>query len=172
MASETVAKTETNRCASDFLARELNDPYAGWYASECGNAQNDYLFRLYRMCSTLCYPTDLPADAAKMVWYEDTGEVAMHSCLTDTDRDVNLSFRSSTFGSGSHTTSSQNAFNLLFKGKEIYRSSGYYLHFSDAHNLMSYRHHSGERYRATLLHQRLWQHYARPRRRTHHLLSG
>lgn len=125
---------------ADFLARELNDPYAGWYASECGNAQNDYLFRLYRMCSTLCYPTDLPADAAKMVWYEDTGEVAMHSCLTDTDRDVNLSFRSSTFGSGSHTTSSQNAFNLLFKGKEIYRSSGYYLHFSDAHNLMSYRH--------------------------------
>lgn len=63
----------------------------------------------------------------------------MHSCLANTDKDVNLLFRSSTFGSGSHTTSSQNAFNLLFKGKERYRSSSYYLNFNDAHNLMSYR---------------------------------
>ena len=126
---------------ADFLARELNDSYAGWYASECDDTmQGDRLFRLYRMCSTRRYNTSLPADAAKMVWYEDTGEVTMHSCLTDTEKDVNLSFRSSTFGSGSHTTSSQNAFNLLFKGKEIYRSSGYYLNFNDAHNLMSYRH--------------------------------
>ena len=126
---------------ADFLARELNDSYAGWYASECDDTmQGDRLFRLYRMCSTRRYDTSLPADAAKMVWYEDTGEVTMHSCLTDTEKDVNLSFRSSTFGSGSHTTSSQNAFNLLFKGKEIYRSSGYYLNFNDAHNLMSYRH--------------------------------
>lgn len=126
---------------ADFIARELNDPYAGWYASECDQTmQGDILFRLYRICSTHRYNTSLPVDAAKMVWYEDTGEVAMHSCLENTDKDVNLSFRSSTFGSGSHTTSSQNAFNLLFKGKEIYRSSGYYLNFSDAHNLMSYRH--------------------------------
>ena len=75
-----------------------------------------------------------------MVWYKDAGEVAMHSAPEDTGKDLALSFRSSTFGSGSHTTASQNAFNLLYKGVDVYRSTGYYQNFSDAHNLMSYRH--------------------------------
>lgn len=126
---------------ADFLARELNDPYAGWYASSCRPAvESDLEMRLYRLCTPRSYDASLPADARKMVWYKDAGEVVMHSNLAQTTEDVNLSFRSSTFGSGSHTTSSQNAFNLLYKGKEVYRSSGYYLNFSDAHNLMSYRH--------------------------------
>lgn len=126
---------------ADFLARELGDPYAGWYASECGDmVGKDLELRLYRMCATRSYDTSLPANARKMLWYRDAGEVVMHSNLTDTDKDVNLSFRSSTFGSGSHTTSCQNAFNLLYKGRDVYRSSGYYQDFDDAHNLMSYRH--------------------------------
>lgn len=126
---------------ADFLARELNDSYAGWYASECNTTlYGDPELRLYRICADRKYENTLPADASKMIWYKDAGEVAMHSDLTHTENNVNLSFRSGTFGSGSHTTSSQNAFNLLYKGKEVYRSSGYYLNFSDAHNLMSYRH--------------------------------
>ena len=51
-----------------------------------------------------------------------------------------IGFRSSTFASGSHTVANQNCFNLLYKGVDVYRSSGYYQNFSDAHNLMSYRH--------------------------------
>lgn len=51
-----------------------------------------------------------------------------------------IGFRSSTFASGSHTVANQNSFNLLYKGVDVYRSSGYYQNFSDAHNLMSYRH--------------------------------
>lgn len=126
---------------ADLLARETGSGYAGWYASQCaGTLKGDVELRLYRMCASRSYDTTLPDDAPRMVWNRDAGEVTMHSCLTDTDRDVNLSFRSSPFGSGSHTTSSQNAFNLLYRGSEVYRSSGYYLNFSDAHNLMSYRH--------------------------------
>lgn len=126
---------------ADYLARETGDAYAGWYAGECQSlVRQDYELRLYRMCSNRTYESALPEDAAKMVWYSDAGEVSMHSHLGDAGNDLALSFRSSTFGSGSHTTASQNAFNLLFGGKDVYRSTGYYQAFADAHNLMSYRH--------------------------------
>ena len=136
--------TEPNRLIAafaDYLACETGDSYAAWYAGECRDLlRRDYELRLYRMCTDQNYDTAFPADAAKMVWYKDAGEVAMHSHPEDTEKDLALSFRSSTFGSGSHTTASQNAFNLLYKGADVYRSTGYYQNFSDAHNLMSYRH--------------------------------
>ena len=136
--------TEPNRLIAafaDYLACETGDSYAAWYAGECRDLlRRDYELRLYRMCTDQNYNTAFPADAAKMVWYKDAGEVAMHSHPEDTEKDLALSFRSSTFGSGSHTTASQNAFNLLYKGVDVYRSTGYYQNFSDAHNLMSYRH--------------------------------
>ena len=136
--------SEPNRLVAafaDYLACETGDSYAGWYAGECRELlRRDYELRLYRMCTEQDYNTVFPAGADKMVWYKDAGEVAMHSAPEDTGKDLALSFRSSTFGSGSHTTASQNAFNLLYKGVDVYRSTGYYQNFSDAHNLMSYRH--------------------------------
>lgn len=126
---------------ADFLARELNDSYAGWYATQCRkDLLNDVDLRLYRMTSPLTYSSLLPANAPKLKWYKDIGEVVMHSDLSHTNNNLTLSFRSSTFGSGSHTHADQNAFNLLYKGKEVYYHTGYYLNFSDAHNLTSYRH--------------------------------
>ena len=136
--------SEPNRLIAafaDYLACETGNSYAGWYAGECRELlRRDYELRLYRMCTEQDYNTTFPARADKMVWYKDAGEVAMHSAPEDTGKDLALSFRSSTFGSGSHTTASQNAFNLLYKGVDVYRSTGYYQNFSDAHNLMSYRH--------------------------------
>lgn len=136
--------SEPNRLIAafaDYLACETGNSYAGWYAGECRELlRRDYELRLYRMCTEQDYNTVFPAGADKMVWYKDAGEVAMHSAPEDTGKDLALSFRSSTFGSGSHTTASQNAFNLLYKGVDVYRSTGYYQNFSDAHNLMSYRH--------------------------------
>ena len=126
---------------ADFLARETGDAYAGWYATQCQSTlTTDIDMRLYRMASDRAYATELPESSPKFVWYKDAGEVAMHSDLADAENDLALSFRSSTFGSGSHTTASQNAFNLLYRGVDVYRSAGYYLNFSDAHNLTSYRH--------------------------------
>lgn len=126
---------------ADFLARETGDAYAGWYADQCRDLLlQDYELRLYRMARNRTYLTELPDDCPKFVWYKDAGEVAMHSNLAGTEDNLALSFRSSTFGSGSHTCSNQNAFNLLYRGADVYRSTGYYLDFSDAHNLMSYRH--------------------------------
>lgn len=140
--SESGEEPNRQRIAfADFLARETGDTYAGWYATQCKESLlKDYELRLYRMVSDRDYATQLPSNSPKLIWYKDAGEVAIHSDLAHADKNLSLSFRSSTFGSGSHTVSNQNGFNLLYKGTDVYRSSGYYLNFSDAHNLMSYRH--------------------------------
>lgn len=127
---------------ADFLARELGDSYAGWYASQQPKTlRNDPDLRLYRICNAdKTYATLLPSYLPKMVSYEDVGEVIMHSDLGNTSDDCALSFRSSVFGSGSHTLADQNSFNVLYKGDYVYCSTGYYQAFSDKHNLLSYRH--------------------------------
>lgn len=120
--------SEPNRLIAafaDYLACETGNSYAGWYAGECRDLlRRDYELRLYRMCTDQDYNTTFPAGADKMVWYKDAGEVAMHSAPEDVEKDLALSFRSSTFGSGSHTTASQNAFNLLYKGVDVYPQYG------------------------------------------------
>ncbi|NDV82128.1 DUF4962 domain-containing protein [Bacteroides sp. 51] len=127
---------------ADFLAREVGDGYAAWYANECQSLLlQDYEFRIYRMVRDKSYTSaGLPAGYPKLIWHKDAGEVTIHSDIAHPENDLSLSFRSSTFASGSHTLADQNSFNILYKGADVYRSSGYYVDFSGAHNLMSYRH--------------------------------
>ena len=129
---------------ADFLARETGDPYAQWYASHLNRTvRGDFEMRIYRMArGHIAYPNvkPLPEGATKALWMQDIGQMAANSALQNTNRNLFLSFRSSPFGSGSHTLADQNSFNLHFRGVPVYRSTGYYLNFSDAHNLMSYRH--------------------------------
>ncbi len=127
---------------ADIIAYQTGDPYAAWYTAKCaGLVSQDHEMRIYRVCRGRQSYDAKPDDSASMLqWNKDCGEVAMHSNLFDVSNDLALGFRSSTFGSGSHTTASQNAFNIAFAGHDVFRSSGYYQNFSDAHNLMSYRH--------------------------------
>lgn len=127
---------------ADFIARETGDAYAAWYSSINMLYTTDYEYRLYRMVSGKQRPTVIkaPVNASKAVWFKDSGEVIYIDSLADYKHGAYLSFRSSPFGSGSHTHSSQNAFNLHYNGVPVYRSNGYYLSFADRHNLTSYRH--------------------------------
>lgn len=127
---------------ADFIAREKGDAFAGWYASQqIKSLRNDPDLRLYRMVNwDRTYASELPESTPKMKWLKDMGEVLVHSDLGNTDDDLSLSFRSSTFGSGSHTLADQNSFNLLYRGDYVYHNTGYYQNFCDKHNLLSYRH--------------------------------
>lgn len=128
---------------ADYIARETGDPYSIWYCNETKVARDDIDMRLYRIGKsdkTYRATQPLPTDAPKAIWFEDTGEMVAHSNLPNYQENLFLSFRSSPFGSGSHTLSDQNSFNLHFRGVPVYRSTGYYLNFSDPHNLLSYRH--------------------------------
>lgn len=127
---------------ADFLARETGDPYATWYSSINQLYKMDYELRLYRMLCGKQRPADhsLPLETPRSVWFKDSGEMIYIDSLANYKQGMFLSFRSSPFGSGSHTHSNQNAFNIHYNGIPVYRSAGYYLNFGDAHNLMSYRH--------------------------------
>lgn len=129
---------------ADFLARERGDAFATWYATSRPDlVHDDWEMRLYRMCNPDTYAGTIPDNVPLLTWYRDAGEVTMHSALTDPTSDLQIGFRSSQFGSGSHTTACQNAFNLVYAGQRIFGSAGYYQNFSDAHNLLQYRHTRG-----------------------------
>lgn len=126
---------------ADFLARTAKDPYAAWYSSANNLYEDEFETRLYRLASGKERPAniELPADAPKAVWFMDCGEMVANSDLENLEKNVSLSFRSSPFGSGNHTHSNQNAFNLHYGGHAVYRSVGHYMNFCDPHNLLSYR---------------------------------
>lgn len=126
---------------ADFLARATGDPYATWYSSVNNRYKTEYETRLYRMASGKQRPAhaQLPENAPNAVWFKDCGEMIANSNLSDLKDNVSLSFHSSPFGSGSHTHSNQNAFNLQYGGKAIYYAVGHYMNFMDPHNLLSYR---------------------------------
>lgn len=130
---------------ADWVARENGDGFAAWYAQQTTDlVRDDWNMRLYRMCQPDGYLGSLPDDLPMLAWYKDTGEVAIHTNLMETSEDLAVGFRSSTYGSGSHTSSSQNAFNVVYGGRSVYRGSGYYTGFSDRHNLLWYRHTRGQ----------------------------
>lgn len=126
---------------ADFIARRLGDSYAGWYAGQCAaELRQDFLLRADRMVDLDTYDTEEPQNVDKMIWYKDAGEVVMHSDLLHTDRNLSLSFRSSPYGCSQHTFANQNAFNVLYKGVDVFRNTGYYLKYASPHHIMSYRH--------------------------------
>lgn len=126
---------------ADFLARNTGDPYATWYSSINDRYKTESETRLYRMACGKQRPvkSELPTETPKAVWFKDCGEMIANSNLKDLDKNISLSFHSSPFGSGNHTHSNQNAFNLHYGGEAIYHAVGHYMNFSDPHNLLSYR---------------------------------
>lgn len=126
---------------ADFLARTTGDPYATWYSARNNRYLNESESRLYRMASGKQRPTQaqLPADAPKAAWFKDCGEMIANSDLNNPKKNISLSFHSSPFGSGNHTHSNQNAFNLHYGGEAVYHAVGHYMKFDDRHNLLSYR---------------------------------
>lgn len=127
----------------DFLAREVGDSYATWYAKQCTAVLKTNLdLRLYRIAQG---DVDYTAselgegDFENFIWHKDIGEGVAHSNMLDLNSNLSLAFRSSPYGSGSHTLADQNGFKLLYKGRPVYISAGYYQNFSDKHNLLQYR---------------------------------
>lgn len=126
---------------ADFLARDTGDTYATWYSSVNDRYKTESETRLYRMASGKQRPvqTQLPTDTPKAVWFKDCGEMIANTDLNNLKENISLSFHSSPFGSGNHTHSNQNAFNLHYGGEAVYRAVGHYMKFDDPHNLLSYR---------------------------------
>lgn len=148
----TEAPSRGRLAFADFIAREIQDPYAAWYVTECGKSTGretvhaDYSMRLYRVARGYIQYGGVELtddDFENYIWNKDIGEGIAFSNMRESGSNLSLAFRSSPFGSGSHTLADQNSFKLLYKGVSVYMNAGYYQNFSDKHNLLQYRHTRG-----------------------------
>lgn len=136
----------TRLAFADFIARELGDSYAAWYANnDGGQLKEDITIRLYRMArSYKIYENSLNENEVEnFVWYKDMGEGVACSDMLHPNQNMALAFRSSPFGSGSHTLADQNSFKLIYNGKAVYINSGYYDGFTGKHTLLHHKHTRG-----------------------------
>jgi len=77
-------------------------------------------------------PTKLPGSR----WLRDIGWVAMHSALGDAENDVWALFKSSRYGSISHSHADQNSFQLNAYGEPLLIDSGYYPWYGSPHHIL------------------------------------
>ena len=114
-----------------MLAALYRDPYAKWYA-EWQHAKlqgmNALLFDASKVHAKS--PYDLPQGHA----FYGVGLVAMHTVLPDPDSNVAMLFRSSPFGSISHSYADQNTFYLDVYGEPMIIASGYYQLYGSPHH--------------------------------------
>jgi hypothetical protein len=104
-----------------FHAHRYNDPYIGWWVQQIPG---------YRGARSLLYedklpskaPTDLPNSRA----FKDVGWAGLHSDISDPQNDTCLIFKSSPYGSVSHSHADQNAFAIMKGGVALAIPSGYY----------------------------------------------
>jgi hypothetical protein len=120
------------------LAEELGDPYAAWYVS-CGNGESERTHRVRVIVPrakkvTPKAPTDLPP--AKC--FRDTGWALFHTDLASAD-DVFFAFKSSPYGSVSHSHADQNSFVLSIGERRLLTDSGYYAGYGSPHHLGWYK---------------------------------
>lgn len=125
------------------LARVLQDGYLASYASlytderplprEYGiktlwrgyPTATEYLLRDF-VASQLPEPEPKPlSELPPYRYFEDIGWVGFHSALGDPENDIQLSFKSSPYGSFSHSHADQNAFILNAFGENLAINSGY-----------------------------------------------
>ncbi|CAI6083194.1 DUF4962 domain-containing protein [Cohnella sp. JJ-181] len=113
------------------LAQVYGDPRMQWAAEAIGDKPTSGLHNYYfgdeRLASRP--PVDLP----KAKWFDTTGLVAMHSDLTDPER-VSLYFKSSPYGSYSHSQADQNGFIVHAFGETLALKSGYYDYYNSVHH--------------------------------------
>ncbi len=93
----------------------------------------DTVFHLYRKSQTPVRARDL-AELPRSRYFADIGWVAIHSKLGSKADDIMLGFKSSPYGSASHSFSDQNSFVLNAFGEPLAISSGYREWYGSPHH--------------------------------------
>lgn len=126
-----------------FYARVYRDPVYRWYAEQidAGAPAGDPLAELSALLTWPDPPPAAPpAGLPRSIHLADTGWVALHSDLTSRAANVMLCFKSSRFGSFSHSHADQNSFVLEAFGRPLLIDSGFYPWYGSPHDLAWTRH--------------------------------
>ncbi len=94
----------------------------------------DTVFHLYRKSQTPVRARDL-AELPRSRYFADIGWVAIHSKLGSKTDDIMLGFKSSPYGSASHSFADQNSFVLNAFGEPLAISSGYREWYGSPHHI-------------------------------------
>ncbi len=108
-----------------FHAHRYNDPHVGWWVNQIpgyrgGGKGAMSLLHEDRLPSKA--PKDLPHSRA----FKSVGWAGLHSDLSNPEHDTCLIFKSSPYGSVSHSHADQNAFAIMKGGVALAIPSGYY----------------------------------------------
>ena len=108
-----------------FHAHRYNDPYVGWWVEQIpgyNGQKSGFGALLHEDKLPVKVPTDLPNSRV----FKSVGWAGLHSDLTRPDNDTCLIFKSSPYGSVSHSHADQNAFAIMKGGAALAIPSGYY----------------------------------------------
>jgi hypothetical protein len=114
------------------LAQRTHDPLAAWAAGQQGPQRNGPRALMLASTSEPLRALPLPSGTPDSLVLTDIGWAAMHSDLADPKR-TSIYFKSSPYGSQSHSHADQNAFVVHVGGKALLKSSGYYDFYDSEH---------------------------------------
>ena len=115
-------------------AHALGDPFMGWWQLRAESARgggNDIRCGQWGEGPEILAfdddpPTSEPRDLPQSEVFRGVGWVGMHSALAEPEHDTLVLFKSSPYGSVSHSHPDQNSFAILKGGKALAIPSGYY----------------------------------------------
>jgi len=105
-------------------AHRFDDPYVGWWVNQIqgwsgGSGRTALLFDDE-------VPSKVPVDIPQSRAFRGVGWAGLHGNLADVDNDTFFLFKSSPYGSVSHSHADQNCFAIMKGGKALAIPSGYY----------------------------------------------
>jgi len=130
-AAERGMPEEWARFARAYALR-VPDPLYLWYAKQWFQ-QDDSRLELLAAPPGVLTGGVWPADAPHSAYFPSIGWVGMHSDVKDRGR-VSVYFKSSPYGSISHSHADQNSFTLVSGGQPLLIDSGYYDAFGSNHH--------------------------------------
>lgn len=105
-------------------AHRFQDAHAGWWVNHVPNFDGFSGERALMFEDEL--PEQTPEDIPNARVFRGVGWAGLHSDLSDPENDTCMVFKSSPYGSVSHSHADQNAFAILKGGKALAIPSGYY----------------------------------------------
>ena len=135
--ADALARMTGNTYVADYV-RRIQAKKANILQEGCtGKAGGLAWFRL--QCNK---PLPEGPGLADLPWgyvFPASGLASFSTNLSNTGHSAMISFRSSPFGSTSHTLANQNAFNTFWSGQSIFYSSGHHTSFVDKHGVYCHR---------------------------------
>ncbi len=139
--------SETGRMLLEYFAQTFRDPVLSWQARSIQVAPESADALRWRewfmedaasvwRATGSPVPPQPPAGLEGSRHFADIGWVAMHTALGDAREDVWALFKSSRFGSFSHSHADQNTFQLNAYGRALLIDSGYYPWYGSPHDVL------------------------------------